>query len=1080
MRDGGDAVEALSVEIFVSKLNIRCCVAYGVQENDTIENKDAFWNYMDEEVLEATNNKSGLLMHFDGNLWAGKDVVPNDPRPQNRNGKLFEQFLERNSHLTVVNSLDLCEGLITRERNKNGKLEQSVLDFFVVCNLLLPYVKKMVIDEDRKFILTNYEQVQKGGKAADTDHMTEYMDLDLKVETEKPERRELWNFKNKEAQKVFKDETTNTSEFSECFKSKLPVLEQIKNWRIVFSKHCRTAFKKVRVTNKMKVNPIPADVSKLIDRRNELAKNVFKTVDDKVNEANLDEIISNKEAELKRNQIVKQFKSLSEDPENVNLNQVWKTLNRLCPRVGGTLPTAKKNHKGRIVSAPGELKKLLAKEYKERLRSRPSRPDLYGLSRRRRRIFRLKLKLAEENTTSSWTMDDLETALQDLKPNKSRDPEGLVNELFKKESIGEDLKLSLLLMFNRLKKEKMLAKFMNLANITTVPKRGSRIILENERGIFRVHVLRFIMMRMIYNGKYPDIDRKMSDCQMGGRKQKGCRNNIFIINGIIHDIMSSKQKNPAILQFYDYRQMFDAINLEQALSDLYDCGVDDDNLAILYRANTEIEMAVNTPSGLSERQTIKDVVLQGETWGSIMASVQVDSIGKEMEQSDLGYKYKNILPVTMLGLVDDIIGITNAGYKAQQMNVLLNVKTAEKRLQFGATKCKSMFVGKNPEAVLNSPLKVDSWKVEHEDNPVTGESELVETYEGLVTIGQAAKYKYLGFMISSSGDNMENIIEMKKKSTWIIRKIFNRLDLLNLKQYYFECGLIFLNVMLRSSILYACEAYYNLKENEVRQLERIEENFLRKLFKTTSGCPISQLYLEAGHTPARYEAKRMRLLFLKYILNEKPESLINKFLHLQFEQPTRGDWASSCVQDLKELKIELSLKEIENMSKSKFNNLIKISIQTSALEYLLGKQGSKGKDITYSKIKMAEYLLPCDTNLTIEQKRYVFGMRNRMLPIPSNFPSKEINCKCFCGQTEDMRHIYESGCWDDENNETPYEKVYSENISELKKVYIQFKVKFEKREEFLSKKESEENHDGKPPHVIPVCDPLSSVLEFGN
>ena len=479
VRDGGDAVEALSVEIFVSKLNIRCCVAYGVQENDTIENKDAFWNYMDEEVLEATNNKSGLLMHFDGNLWAGKDVVPNDPRPQNRNGKLFEQFLERNSHLTVVNSLDLCEGLITRERNKNGKLEQSVLDFFVVCNLLLPYVKKMVIDEDRKFILTNYEQVQKGGKGADTDHMTEYMDLDLKVETEKPERRELWNFKNKEAQKVFKDETTNTSEFSECFKSKLPVLEQIKNWRIVFSKHCRTAFKKVRVTNKMKVNPIPADVSKLIDRRNELAKNVFKTVDDKVNEANLDEIISNKEAELKRNQIVKQFKSLSEDPENVNLNQVWKTLNRLCPRVGGTPPTAKKNHKGRIVSAPGELKKLLAKEYKERLRSRPSRPDLYGLSRRRRRIFRLKLKLAEENTTSSWTMDDLETALQDLKPNKSRDPEGLVNELFKKESIGEDLKLSLLLMFNRLKKEKMLAKFMNLANITTVPKRGSRIKLEN-------------------------------------------------------------------------------------------------------------------------------------------------------------------------------------------------------------------------------------------------------------------------------------------------------------------------------------------------------------------------------------------------------------------------------------------------------------------------------------------------------------------------------------------------------------------------------------------------------------------------
>ena len=46
--------------------------------------------------------------------------------------------------------------------------------------------------------------------------------------------------------------------------------------------------------------------------------------------------------------------------------------------------------------------------------------------------------------------------------------------------------------------------------------------------------------------------------------------------------MSSKKKALALLQFYDYRQMFDAINMEQALSDLYDCGVDDDNLAILY------------------------------------------------------------------------------------------------------------------------------------------------------------------------------------------------------------------------------------------------------------------------------------------------------------------------------------------------------------------------------------------------------------------------------------------------------------------------------------------------------------------
>ena len=152
----------------------------------------------------------------------------------------------------------------------------------------------------------------------------------------------------------------------------------------------------------------------------------------------------------------------------------------------------------------------------------------------------MKLKLASSRPSSPWSMSDLERALKDLKKNKSRDPEGLVNEIFKLDVIGDDLKRSLLMMLNSLRSNQMIPMFMNFVNVTTVPKKGSLLLLENERGIFRVAVLRYILMRMIYNEKYPVIDENMSDCQMGGRKRKGCRNNIFIVNGIIHDVMSSK------------------------------------------------------------------------------------------------------------------------------------------------------------------------------------------------------------------------------------------------------------------------------------------------------------------------------------------------------------------------------------------------------------------------------------------------------------------------------------------------------------------------------------------------------------
>ena len=130
VREGNDQVEAISVEICLKNMKIRCCNAYGFQENENVDKKDAFWTYLDEEVREAENAGSGFLLHFDGNLWAGSEIIPGDVRPQNKNGRLFQQFLERNKNLTVVNSLPLCQESITRSRKNKDQIEQRVLDFF--------------------------------------------------------------------------------------------------------------------------------------------------------------------------------------------------------------------------------------------------------------------------------------------------------------------------------------------------------------------------------------------------------------------------------------------------------------------------------------------------------------------------------------------------------------------------------------------------------------------------------------------------------------------------------------------------------------------------------------------------------------------------------------------------------------------------------------------------------------------------------------------------------------------------------------------------------------------------------------
>ena len=98
-----------------------------------------------------------------------------------------------------------------------------------------------------------------------------------------------------------------------------------------------------------------------------------------------------------------------------------------------------------------------------------------------------------------------------------------------------------------------------------------------------------------------------------------------------------------------------------------------------------------------------------------------------MESPGYGYLYKDVLPVSLLILIDDMIGVSNASFKAHQMNTVLNVKTADKRLQFGIKKYKSMLVSKNPENVLNSNLMVDEWDVKHVYNPDTDNYDICET-----------------------------------------------------------------------------------------------------------------------------------------------------------------------------------------------------------------------------------------------------------------------------------------------------------------------------------------------------------------
>ena len=69
-------------------------------------------------------------------------------------------------------------------------------------------------------------------------------------------------------------------------------------------------------------------------------------------------------------------------------------------------------------------------------------------------------------------------------------------------------------------------------------------------------------------------------------------------------------------------------------------------------------------------------------------------------------------------------------------------------------------------------MSVDKWSVEHVEDQTTENTNFLERYEGQVEIEMCSDQKYLGFIISSLGDNLVNIRAVRNKSYGIIRKIF--------------------------------------------------------------------------------------------------------------------------------------------------------------------------------------------------------------------------------------------------------------------------------------------------------------------
>ena len=112
--------------------------------------------------------------------------------------------------------------------------------------------------------------------------------------------------------------------------------------------------------------------------------------------------------------------------------------------------------------------------------------------------------------------------------------------------------------------------------------------------------------------------------------------------------------------------------------------------------------------GVSPRMNIDRIVQQEGVWGPMECSNSIDKLGRSFPERNIHqYRYKGVVNILPLAMVDDILVVNECGLKSVETNSFMDAHISMKRLIFhtpdvrGKSKCHHIHVGTKISGVQN-------------------------------------------------------------------------------------------------------------------------------------------------------------------------------------------------------------------------------------------------------------------------------------------------------------------------------------------------------------------------------------------
>ena len=271
-------------------------------------------------------------------------------------------------------------------------------------------------------------------------------------------------------------------------------------------------------------------------------------------------------------------------------------------------------------------------------------------------------------------------------------------------------------------------------------------------------------------------------------------------------------------------------------------------------------------------------------------------------------------------------------------------------------------------------------------------------------------------MINDKGNMEDQINEIRGKAEAAFQTILTIAGDHKLRGIQMKTIWKLVETCIKPIITYAAETW-NPTKTEMKKLNAILDNIIKRILQTPTTTPRENLYIETGILDIEHTMERNKLL-MRTRLKVTKNDLITKILKIQ----TKKSWSLNVNEIAKQYDIE----RVEHLETPVAKRIINSKTRIRNLLDMMEKANSKSKvaHLTTHRDKTNITKVPSYINiLTRRETSWIFKARSRMLEVKNNFRGMHSNLTCRgCGKTDETQiHVMtECECLH-ENNSTKVE-----------------------------------------------------------